>query len=158
MKPTFVFLMIAFFAHTSSVMGMNMPGEPTTCTPTVNSVELAAGTIVYLEMTETVESGRATVGQNIVFRASADVVVDDHVVIRTHAVAMGRVAAIEPTTFGHPEEITIEVISVQATDGTMIALHSGQQTFKGRYPNEQVTVQPGKKFTANVVNTTKIKF
>ena len=111
-----------------------------------------------VEMTETVESGRATVGQNIVFRASADVVVDDHVVIRTHAVAMGRVAAIEPTTFGHPEEITIEVISVQATDGTMIALHSGLQTFKGRYPNEQVTVQPGKKFTANVVNTTKIKF
>ncbi|HCL06116.1 MAG TPA: hypothetical protein DHW64_09185 [Chitinophagaceae bacterium] len=122
-----------------------------------NALELPAGTLVHLEMTELVESGKATVGQIVNFRVRTNVEIDGVPVIRTGAMAFGRVKAIEPTSFNYPEEITIEVTAAQSVDGTMVSLLGQEQIFKGKFPNEDVTVQSGKPFIGFVMNNTNIK-
>jgi hypothetical protein len=156
MKHVIIFTIALFAICTTSFAAQPCTEQWNTPCPT-NTVELPAGTIVYLELTEMVESGKATVAQVINFRVKADVVIDGNIVIRTNAVAIGRVELIETTTFNHPEEITIVLTAVQCADGTMTALHAGNQTFKGRYPNEQVIVQPGRAFVANIMNNTKVE-
>jgi hypothetical protein len=156
MKHVIIFTIALFAICTTSFAALPSTAQWNTPCPT-NTVELPAGTIVYLELTEMLESGKATVGQIINFRVKADVVIDGNIVIRTNAVAIGRVELIETTTFNHPEEITIVLTAVQCVDGAMTALHAGNQTFKGRYANEQVIVQPGRGFAANIMNNTKVK-
>ena len=122
-----------------------------------NSIELPAGTMVHIEMTELVESGKSTVGQIVTFRVRSNVEVNGNVVIHSGSLALGRVKSIEPTSFNHPEEIAIEVTAAQSVDGSMVNLLGQEQIFRGKFPNEDVKVQPGKPFMGFVANNTNIK-
>lgn len=140
----------AHHLHISSCIATASPGVYL-----YNVVELPAGTLVHFDMVEMVESGKATIGQVVNFRVHTNVEIDGKIVVRSGAAAVGRVKWIEPTSFNHPEEITLEVTAVQPVEGPMIEVNGQEQTFKGRLPNEQVIAYPGRGFTGYTVNNTK---
>ena len=119
---------------------------------------LQAGTPVFLETTEKVHSERATIGQIVQFKVLTNVTVKGNILIQTGALAFGRIKSISPTTFNNPEEITIELTTVQALDGQMVALNGTPQTFKGQFTGESMTVYPGERFVATVMNNTEIRY
>lgn len=121
-----------------------------------NCKTLPSGTLVMLENTEKISSDAVTVGKILTFRVRANVVVDGKVVITTGAIAIGRVKSILPTTFNNPEEITLEVMYVQAVDGQQIALNGAEQTYKGRFSRESSIVEPGQAIMGTVMNNTNI--
>ncbi|MCO6479430.1 MAG: hypothetical protein J5I94_22540 [Phaeodactylibacter sp.] len=119
-------------------------------------VELRAGTLILLELSERIQSDAMTVGQLVKFKVSTDVVVDGRVAIRTGALALGRVKSISQSTYNNPEEIHIEVTSVQAVDGQQIALNGTEQIAKGAYPGQGAATQQGMAITASVMNDVEI--
>ncbi len=136
--------MLLSLMHTSAA---NLPG----C-----KVDLPAGAVVLLEVTEQLASEKVTVGQLVKCQVIADVVVDGKVVIRTGAVATARVKRIAPTTYNQAETLTLTAHSARAVDGQMIALHSGDQSIKGDFPNQPARVRIGTPLQANVVNNYQI--
>lgn len=122
-----------------------------------NWVTLPAGTMVMLETNEKFSSDQSTVGKVLKFRVTTDVRVDGKVLIATGAIAVGRVKAIEQTTYNNPETITITLLSAQAVDGQQVALNGMEQTFAGQFPNQGVTVEVGQAIIAMVMNNTEIK-
>ena len=118
---------------------------------------LPAGTLVMLETTEKISSEAVTVGKILIFRVRTNVVADGETAIATGAIAVGRVKSISPATYNLPEEITLEVTYAQAVGGQQIALNGAEQTYKGRFPRESVTVEPGQMITGTVMNNTPIK-
>ena len=120
-------------------------------------IDLLAGTPVSLETAEKVLSDQVTVGQLVKFKVITDVVVDGRVVIRTGAIARGRVKSISENTYNSPESITVELVSVQAVDGQTVALNGDEQTYRGVYPNEGTLIHPGYAISANVMNDMVIK-
>ncbi|MCB9264984.1 MAG: hypothetical protein H6558_08165 [Lewinellaceae bacterium] len=120
-------------------------------------VDLRAGTPVLLELSERIQSDAMTVGQLVKFKVSTDVVVEGRVAIRTGALALGRVKAISPATYNNPEEIHIEVTSVQAVDGQQVALNGLEQVARGTYPGQGMAAQQGMAITASVMNDVEIK-
>ncbi len=119
---------------------------------------LPAGTLVILESSERIDSDAATVGKTVVFRVRTNVVVDGKVVIATGAIALGRVKNIRKATYNNKEEITLELLYAQAVDGQQIPLNGTEQTYKGQFPGESVSVEPGQMITATVMNNTEINF
>ena len=117
---------------------------------------LKSGTLVTLETSEKIYSDQATVGQIVKFTVVMNVVSEGHVVINTGALAVGRVKAIKKTTYNSPEEITVELKSVQAADGQQIVLNGDEQTYKGKFTGEGTFVLPGRTITAKVMNNYEI--
>ncbi len=117
---------------------------------------LAAGTLILLETTESLDASRMTIGQLTQFKVKVDVRVDGEIVIRTGAMATGRVKSLKDGTYNTPGSIFIEVTSVQSVDGQQIALNGNEQELKGYYPGEAAKVNPGTTITATVTNDTTI--
>jgi len=122
-----------------------------------NTVSLPAGTLVLLETTERVPSERATVGKTVQLRVRTDVVACGNVVIRTGAIAVGRIKHIRRSSYNLPEMLVIEATHVQAADGRLIALNGTEQSFEGQYPNESMIVEPGQTLSASVMNNETIQ-
>jgi hypothetical protein len=120
-------------------------------------VVLNAGTLVILETSEALQSGQATVGQLVQFKVRANVYAEGEAVITTGAQAIGRIKAIEPSSYNNPETFKIEVMYVQAVDGQQIALSGNELSIKGQFSGQDAGSQPGTTITANVMNDTKIK-
>lgn len=118
---------------------------------------LNAGTILLLETNEKVESGAVTVGQNLQFKVRSNVMADGKVVIRTGAMAMGRVKTIQRSTHNNPEEIRIELLYVQAVDGQMLPLNGNEQTIRGAFAGQAATVDTGTAITAHITNTVEVR-
>jgi hypothetical protein len=118
---------------------------------------LPAGTLVILQTNESGASDAATVGKLINFTVQTDVMAEKEVVIRTGALAIGRVKAIQPATFNSAAQLTIELQHVQAVDGQMISLNGNEQTIQGAFPNQGAGFNPGAMITAQVMNTVEIK-
>ncbi len=121
------------------------------------TVTLPAGTLVILESSERFHSDEVTVGKILRFKVRANVVVDGQVVITTGALAIGRVKAIKETTYNDPEEVTIELTSVQAVDGRQVPLDGDEQTFRGQFSGQGTIVEGGQTITARVMNNTPVK-
>jgi len=122
-----------------------------------NKCTLSSGTLVILETTERIFSDQATVGKTLQFRVRTDVMAERETAIRTGALAIGRVKAIEPATHNNPEEIRIELQYVQAVDGQMVPLSGQEQSLRGQFTGQGATVEAGASITAFVMNDQKIK-
>jgi len=121
-------------------------------------VTLKAGTIIMLETAESLQSNRMSVGQLIQFKVKTDVYAEGKLVVRTGALALGRVKNIQKATYNNPEFLTIEITTVQAVDGQTITLNSTEQTIKGVYAGQGSTMQKGTMISANVMNDYEVKF
>ena len=122
-----------------------------------NKCTLTSGTLVLLETSERFASDQVTVGKTLQFRVRTDVIADNDIAIRTGALAMGRVKAIEPASYNNPEEIRIELQYVQAVDGQMIPLNGQEQSLRGQFTGQGTSVEAGTSITAFVMNDQKIK-
>lgn len=122
-----------------------------------NTETLPIGTAVFLENAELVGYDQATVGKNVRFIVRTDVVVNGTPLIRTGAIAMGRIKKITAPTYNDPATLTLEVTHVQAVDGQMVALNSTEQTYKGQFPRESMVVHPGQSMLATTMNMTAVR-
>lgn len=122
-----------------------------------NKATLTAGTLVLLETAENIATDQVTVGKQIQFRVRTNVIAEKEVVIRTGALAIGRVKAIESSTYNNPAEIRIELQYVQAVDGQMIPLIGQEQSVRGQFTGQGTNVESGTSITAYVMNDIKIK-
>ena len=118
---------------------------------------LTSGALVLLETAEYLTSDQVTVGKIIQFRVRTNVIAEKEIVIRTGALAVGRVKAIEPSTYNNPEEIRIELQYVQAVDGQMVPLSGQEQSLRGQFSGQGTTVEVGTSITAYVMNDITIK-
>lgn len=99
--------------------------------PAGNVVVLKAGTMVNLELVNEVTSKMAA-GQTVDFRVMTDVKADGVVVIPAGSIAKGQViSASKNKLLGTPGEVTVQVKSVNAIDGTRIALSGSSSTAEG---------------------------
>lgn len=117
---------------------------------------LQSGTVILLETLEKVQTDAVTVGQNLQFKVRTNVMSENEVVIRTGAMSLGRVKSIEPATRNNPEEIRIELLYVQAVDGQTIPLNGNEQTIRGAFPGQGVSVEAGTTISAFVTNNVSI--
>ena len=122
-----------------------------------DKITLTSGTLVMLETAERFESDQVTVGKEIQFRVRTNVMAENEVAIRTGALAIGRVKAIEPATYNNPAEIRIELTYVQAVDGQMIALSGQEQSLRGQFTGQGTSVEAGASITGYVMNDVRVK-
>lgn len=118
---------------------------------------LPIGTLVFLENADLVSYDGATINKNVRFTVRMDVVANGVQLVRTGAVAMGRIKNITAPTYNDPATITLEVTHVQTVDGQMVALNSTEQTYKGQFPRESMVVHPGQSITATTINNSVIR-
>lgn len=152
----FAFAML--LAATSSAQDNTEDPEPFTNKGLFNGkCTLPSGTLIILETTEKIFSDQVTVGKTIQFRVRTNVIAEKEVVIRTGALALGRVKSIEPSTYNNPEEIRIELQYVQAVDGQMVPLSGQEESLRGQFTGQGTAVETGTSLTAYVMNEVKIK-
>lgn len=105
--------------------------------PTGNTVVLKTGTMVGLELINEVTSDMKA-GQTIDFRVTNDVKADGVVVIPAGSVAKGQIiSASKNQLLGIQGDVTVQVKSVNAIDGTKVALSGSSFTSEGN--NKTVT-------------------
>jgi hypothetical protein len=151
MKSLFV-LSFALFLQSAFAFAHPTPNQAP-----CEKVWLTAGTLVILETSEALQSGQATVGQLVQFRVRANVYAEGEATIVTGALAMGRIKAIEPSTYNNPETYKLEVMYVQAVDGQQVPLNGNEVSIRGQFPGQEASSQPGMTITASVMNDMKIK-
>ena len=99
--------------------------------PAGNTVVLKAGTMVGLELINEVTSDMKA-GQTVDFRVTNDVKADGVVVIPAGSVAKGQIiSASKNQLLGIQGDVTVQVKSVNAIDGTKVALSSSSFTSEG---------------------------
>jgi hypothetical protein len=113
--------------------------------------------MVYLELAEQLRSQKLTVGRIVKFTVKMHVKIDGKVVVRTGAMATGRIKNIERNSFNDPEEVNIEINNVQAVDGTMIEVNGTESIFLGDNSNEDAEVNSLQQLIARVMNDTEIE-
>jgi hypothetical protein len=123
----------------------------------MGKITLHAGTLIYLETNERLNTDQATNGQMVQFKVKMNVTVNGKVVVRTGAIAIGRIKSVQGATYNNPAEVTIELTNVQAVDGQFIDLSGTEQTVRGTYPNQGTLINIGTAITANVMNDIEIK-
>ena len=117
-KPA-VFLM----ALAMLTMSFTMPGS---------TVVLKAGTVIPMELVNTITSKTARSGQLVDFRVTSDVKVDGKTVIAAGSIAQGQIVRAKKNgLFGSEGELEIAVKSVKAVDGTTIYLSSNNLSDEG---------------------------
>lgn len=151
----YTFLMFVFSAYATTNAQPNLPTYDISLFH--KHATLTAGTTVYFEITEEIKSADMTEGQLVEFKVKSDIYADNKVVIKSGAMAMGRVKSIEKSTYNNPEKITIEVTQVQAVDGQQVNLAASEQTLKGKFSGEGSTIQSGTMISATVLNDTKVR-
>ena len=122
-----------------------------------DKVTLTSGTLILLETSERFASDQATVGKTLQFRVRTDVMAEREIAIRTGALALGRVKAIESSSYNHPAELRIELQYVQTVDGQMIPLSGQEQSLRGQFTGQGTTVEAGTSITAYVMNDVRVK-
>lgn len=99
--------------------------------PAGNTVVLKAGTMVSMELVNEVTS-KMTPGQTVDFRVMSDVKADGVVVIPAGSIAKGQIiSAKKNQILGGQGEVTVQVKSVNAIDGTRIALSGSSISAEG---------------------------
>ena len=153
-----IVICLTFFGFTSQNMAQGVATAPTYNVKSLfKRVVLSAGSSIFLETTETINSDNATIGQLVRFKVQTNVYAEGKVVVVTGAMATGRVKAIEKSSYNHGASIRVEVTSVQAVDGQMINLNGMEQTLTSKYKGQGITIATGTAITATVMNDIKIK-
>ena len=100
--------------------------------PAGNVAVLKAGTMVSLELVSEVTSDMKA-GQTVDFRVMSDVKADGVVVIPAGSIAKGQIlSASKNKLLGGEGEVTVQVKSVNAIDGTRVALSGSSLTAEGQ--------------------------
>jgi hypothetical protein len=118
---------------------------------------LPAGTMIYLELAEQLRSQKMSVGRIVKFTVKMNVKVGGDVFVRSGMMAVGRIKSIERNSYNDPEEVNIEISSVQAVDGTMIDLNGTEAIFLGDNSGEDATIASLPQMIARVMNDTDIE-
>jgi hypothetical protein len=118
---------------------------------------LPAGTMVYLELAEQLRSQKMTVGRIVKFTVKMNVKVGGDVFVRSGTLAVGRIKSIERNSYNDPEEVNIEITSVQAVDGTMVDLNGTEAIFLGDNSGEEATIASLPQMIARVMNDIDIE-
>ena len=111
------------------------------------TIAVSAGTTVTLQLTESINSDEVSVGQYVQLLVDMNVLQDGKIIIKSNAIALGRIKDIKKATINCRESITIEAVSVQAVDGQQIPLNGQEQTFVSPAPGQNLVLQPGKTLT-----------
>ncbi|MEM9885489.1 MAG: hypothetical protein AAF849_06320 [Bacteroidota bacterium] len=122
------------------------------------SLTIPSGTSVILKTAETIHWENVTRGQTIQFMVEMDVVVDAQVVIRSNAIAFGKISNIIPATSTRSDAISIKVETVQAVTGEMIKLNGVQEVITNRLLGESIGIPSDRRVTGYVMNNTKLTF
>ena len=127
---TLTLLLAISFGITWSATAANSPVPA----QTVNSIVVLPGaTTISLELNQHVNSYDLEVGHILDFTVAQDVIVNREVVIRTGAIAEGRVRSINHPTMQNPYSlIVIEVKSVTAVDGSRVNLAGNPHRVRAR--------------------------
>lgn len=108
------------------VLGM-VVADPVTAVP----VTLPAGTVVRLQLMQTLKPATAKKGDAVLFRATHNVVVDGKLVIPAGAPAAATIASVrKPGMFGRPSRIKITVSTVRALGSEELPLTEGEESKK----------------------------
>lgn len=100
--------------------------------PAGNVVVLKAGTVINLELIDRVTSDMR-IGETVDFRVTNDVKAGGIVVIPAGSVAKGQISSISKNKiFGSAGEVSVQVKSVSAIDGTRVALSGSTLTAEGK--------------------------
>lgn len=95
-------------------------------------VVVKSGTLVPLELLNTISSKECRTGQIITFRVLRDIVVDGKTAIEAGALAKGQVIRVKKTQlFGGQGELQVNIKSVTAVDGTEVFLNGGDLSDEG---------------------------
>ena len=121
------------------------------CTPN-RVVTLKSSTAIMCELNQRVSLDEVKEGSTLIFKVRANVMAEGRIVIRTNALAIGRVRYIKNASFNDKGEIGIELRQVKAVDGQMVELDGNLEVLVGEYSNEGVTAMPVKNITAQVLN------
>jgi len=92
---------------------------------------LINGTVVPVELLNTVSTKTAQVGQSIQFRVLKDIVLANKLLIEAGTIALGEVTEVkEPGAIGKPGSVGINVNRVTTVDGTLVTLE-GRKYMEG---------------------------
>lgn len=120
-------------------------------------VTLPAGTLVFLETTQRIDSRSVTIGNIVRFRVMTDVIVEGKTVVKSGTQALGRVTSIEPGTYNEPEILQVEVKYVQAVDGQQVNLSTNPIDIRAEFTGEAATINVGTTATSHVMNDIEIR-
>ena len=120
-------------------------------------VQLPAGTPIFLETAEKINTHEVTIGKILLFRVRVDVVVNGLVLIANGTTAIGRVKSLEAGTYNDPAEIVVDLQYALARDGQQVPLFGNEQRFKASRPGESVSLETGQLLTAQVANAVLVR-
>lgn len=153
--------------HYSLIFTLFMLFSPSGWSNAVNPaglIQLPAGTPVSLKLNEEISSQEVEIGHTVEFVVRLDVVINQQVVIATHAYAEGIVTDVEkycgscrPKRRGCGK-VVIKVESVQAVDGQRIYLNGSPMKITGDCcgAGGPAIAHPEKTYRATVLNNVKI--
>jgi len=96
------------------------------------SVTIPAGTPVLVALEESVRPASVTVNQQLVLHVTSVVRINGEVVIAEGATAVGQVTRVEKRgPLGKPAILHIEVMNVEAVDGTKVVV-TGRKSIEGK--------------------------
>ena len=120
-----------------------------------SKVMMPGGTLVLLEINE-IKNSDLTAGRTVEMRVFQDVTIKEDVVIRTGALAIGRIKSVDPGGYSTKASITIELFSVTAVDGQQVPLFGNEQTFLSAVPSQPSYSEANARITAQTRNNMKI--
>ena len=155
------FFFLSFISATSIFATASIPTPCSTNQEAFNYITLPAGTIVYVELNETVSSNKKKVGNTVAFTVRNNVVVHGKIVILAGSTAFGKVKEVNSpcdcnTCNGEEASITIVVENAQAVDGTMIYLNASPHTASGNCFDGSATIEMGTAITGRVRDNNRI--
>jgi hypothetical protein len=103
-------------AYVNVAQAAQLPTPTPFCTPN-RVVTLKASTAIFCELNQRVSLDEVKEGSTITFKVRANVMAEGKIVIRTNALAIGRVRYIKTSSFNDKAEIGIELRQVKAVDG-----------------------------------------
>jgi hypothetical protein len=96
------------------------------------TVVLKAGTVIPMELVNTITSKTARSGQLVDFRVTSDVKVDGKTVVAAGSIAQGQIVRAKKNgLLGAEGELEIAVKSIKAVDGTSVYLSSSNLADEG---------------------------
>lgn len=119
-------------------------------------VTLWAGTIVSLELAETIDGRNVAIGMELSFRVRSNVVVNGQIVIATGATATGKIKKIRRQCDSFCADISVAVSMVQTVDGQQVFLRSTPHQLKVDCCRGDGKIHTGAKISTNTLNDTKI--
>lgn len=149
MKTIMCLLLPIYFSITTNAL---VPFD----VPNVNKVLLPAGTLIYLETNEIVSIENATVGKLISFKVSANVVVEEHIIISLKTLVIGKITYFRAAFADQAAEVIIEIAEVQSVDHQKIELVDQEYIFKSS-DDSKIMINKGENIIAKVTKDTFIR-